>query len=746
MKKVVAILLALLTLVSASCGNGADVPGTETIKETEAMTEEFLNKYPVMEREKDLSYLNAQSYRPIYHFSCEINGMNDPNGLWYDETTGIYHNYFQYDPRGLTVASQCVWGHAVSYDLMNWVELEPALKCEPKMKKMGMNVVASGSCVVDEDNTSGFFDESIDPKRRVVAIYTNLGVGKQMQSVAYSLDGGNSFICYEGNPVIRSGAENEVDFRDPKIVKYYDESYENGYIWVMIVAGGIVQLYTSENLTDWTFNSTLRNPWRNNEYVRCECPDLFELSSPEGGSKWVFTHSGSFYMMGELKKNENGLFEFVPEHDLRRFTTPNTAAFQSFYNTADGRRIGLAWQADFSAGYVKGFEDKTWNGCHSLPMELSLKKDPSGELRMYFDAVEETKLLRGEKLFSAEDIEVKENDSNILEGISSEHFELDCIIDTKDLRYVGFKLRVGEGEYIDLKFQKYDNSYGKIIGDFNKSSSLMVPVENSYDQELLIREDGTVRLRIFCDGMSFELYANDGENIIENVIFPQDSSVGMELYVNGTVNIKRLDIWEMKSIFGEGTGNAPEEETEKETEKEEARYESPTLPEDTAFCEMEIINVYEALGIPADSSSIVDAWASGKEGCDRGLTFAVKTRYRNTLDKAVNAVSKGDTWILGGGESIKLADPEKVFMYNGKPGDADFGTKVNGSIKEIFDGQLGYAPPYVWLGNLWAFEEDQKVPEGFYTFVIYKDDGSAVAFTEYVLPSFASDRYDYTFK
>lgn len=58
--------------------------------------------------------------RPGFHFLPESNWMNDPNGPFYDQSTGIFHLFYQYlTPR--------VWGHAISTNLVDWQILPIAL-------------------------------------------------------------------------------------------------------------------------------------------------------------------------------------------------------------------------------------------------------------------------------------------------------------------------------------------------------------------------------------------------------------------------------------------------------------------------------------------------------------------------------------------------------------------------------------------------------------------------------------------
>ena len=87
------------------------------------------------------------------------------------------------------------WGHAVAEDLIHWKEWTVAI---PEADGVA---IFSGSAVVDSENTSGFAKagSGVTP---YVAIYTGDSSTQQDQNLAYSIDGGNSWIKYENNPVL----------------------------------------------------------------------------------------------------------------------------------------------------------------------------------------------------------------------------------------------------------------------------------------------------------------------------------------------------------------------------------------------------------------------------------------------------------------------------------------------------------------------------------------------------------------
>jgi fructan beta-fructosidase len=60
-----------------------------------------------------------------------------------------------------------------------------------------------------------------------------------------------------------------------------------------------------------------------------------------------------------------------------------------------------------------------------------------------------------------------------------------------------------------------------------------------------------VKLHIFVDWSSVEVFGDDGQTVITDQIFPMPSSDGLALFANdGTAKLVSLQIWPLRSIWG----------------------------------------------------------------------------------------------------------------------------------------------------------------------------------------------------
>ena len=316
---------------------------------------------------RDASTFYKETYRPQFHFTSRRGWLNDPNGcIWHD---GLYHLYYQHNPFEREWENM-TWGHATSPDLLHWTEHAPVLHPD------SLGTMFSGSAVFDADNTSGFGTKKNPP---LVFAYTADRSDKEVQCIAYSLDGGMTLHKYEGNPVIDSHDKwQSHDTRDPRLFKWTASPKsspkgkdlesplpfrggEGGEAWVLVLnERNGHSIYTSDNLRDWTYQSHVSGFW--------ECPDLFPLAvdgNPED-VRWVMLGASNTYMIGRFDGKT-----FTPESGKHRFSTGAIYAAQTFNNVPDGRRIQIGWANIDHPGMP-------FRGQMLLPTELTLRTTKDG--------------------------------------------------------------------------------------------------------------------------------------------------------------------------------------------------------------------------------------------------------------------------------------------------------------------------------------------------------------------------------
>lgn len=279
--------------------------------------------------------------RPVIHFAADTGWTNDPNGLIYDN--GIYHFYFQYNPFD-TKWNNMSWGHAVSTDLLHWTQVDSVMFPDES------GTIYSG-CAIKNDR------ELLDlPKDALLFFYTAAGGNDDWsrgleftQKIAYSLDQGKTLkkIDEPCVPVIYR------DSRDPKV--YWHEP-SKGYVMVLWLRANEFGVLRSEDLKNWeiTDQFSLQDAW--------ECPDLFELKTPEGESCWFFWSADGYYFEGEFDG-----YHFKTDGKKRRAYLNELPYAAQTYSGVNDRVISIPWLRLKNDG-------RSFTGTYGIPVELSCKK------------------------------------------------------------------------------------------------------------------------------------------------------------------------------------------------------------------------------------------------------------------------------------------------------------------------------------------------------------------------------------
>jgi len=485
-----------------------------------------------------------EPWRPQLHFTPPKNFMNDPNGLVYYK--GEYHLFYQYNPQG-TEWGHMSWGHAVSTDILHWKNLPVAIP-----EEAGQYMIYSGSAVVDWHNASGLCASADSQDSScLIAIYTAAGKNVQNQHLAFSNDWGRTWTNYPGNPVADL---KQPDFRDPKVFWYEAEKK-----WVMVAVLADERkavFFDSRDLKNWTFRSSFEI--EGDDKGQWECPDLFELTVDGNtkNKKWVLIVNRN----PGAPAGGTGTRYFVGSFDGTHFVNETPAAQElwadygkDFYATnsfsdlppKDTRRIWIGWISNWQ--YANREPTAIWRGAQSLPRELSLAKFPDG-IRLVQKPIAETRTLREREFLQLSNVSVPmAMQAMHLANVRGDTIEIEAELAPGDAKEMGFRLRKGGSEETIVGVTP---EIKEVFVDRTRSGQVSFAPEFQGRHKSGLRQSSQVKLHIFLDRSSVEVFVDEGEVVLTDRMYPSPGSDGIELYSKeGQGKVLSLSIWKLGSIW-----------------------------------------------------------------------------------------------------------------------------------------------------------------------------------------------------
>ncbi|WP_434630737.1 glycoside hydrolase family 32 protein [Thermoanaerobacterium thermosaccharolyticum] len=463
-------------------------------------------------------------YRLKYHLMGEYGWINDPNGfIQFKDNYHLFYQHYPYD----AVWGPMHWGHAVSKDLIKWTYLPIALAPNKDYDRDGC---FSGSAIEKNGKLYLFYTGHIYTKKEKNDDY------KQVQNMAISADG-IAFEKYEKNPIIDDkqipDKASKKDFRDPRIFKIGDTYYlligsndEHGI--------GQILMYKSIDLKKWEFVNILL---KGNEDtgINWECPDIVRFDDRDilfvsaqymrpNGIYFRNIHS-SIYFIGKLDV-DRGKFDYedyyLADYGFD-FYAPQISVDKN------GRNIMIAWMNMWETDLVTNRLGHNWAGAMTLPREVI----KIGE-EIYFKPISEIVKYRKNE-YSLQDIELNGEVNLETNGIC---YEIDAEFEPQDAYEFGVKVFKGKCEETVLLYNCRERLF-----TFNRERSGIGPKgERKAEVELI---DGRLRLNIFVDVSSVEVFINGGKKVMTGRVYPDSQSVNISLFSNGlckVVNFKKWDI------------------------------------------------------------------------------------------------------------------------------------------------------------------------------------------------------------
>jgi sucrose-6-phosphate hydrolase SacC (GH32 family) len=492
------------------------------------------------------SRYDGDRHRPQYHFIPPEHWMNEPHAPLHFR--GRYHLFYQHNPQG-PYWHQIHWGHAVSDDLVHWRDLPYALS--PEQDAVDPDGCWSGSAVVDDDGVPAIFYSAGDNRRS-----PNQAVALARSTVAEDGDADLSAWVKHPQPLVvqEPGIGLFGQFRDPFVWR------EDGG-WHMLVGsgipgqGGAALLYRSDDMLNWTYRGPLY-AGDVQKYPRTgdvwELPVFLPLGCDAQGRQkhillinpWFAGPSPYyckyiFYWIGAWDREHD---RFIPDDEPQVIDLGEHFIGPSATIDAHGRivlfsivRSGLSAQQEYDLGWAN-------NG--GLPVVLNLRADG----RLGVEPIPELRSLRAEHLLSIRE-QSREEANRQLQDIRGTMLEVLIELEPGTADRYGLAVRRSpDGMEETLLF--YDAATSTLNAD-RQRSSMDPDMEKSIVGGTLDLRGEHLRLRIYLDHSMVEAYANELKSLTTRVYPVRRDALGLQVWGDGTLTVKSMDVWRLRSAYGE---------------------------------------------------------------------------------------------------------------------------------------------------------------------------------------------------
>lgn len=246
------------------------------------------------------------------------------------------------------------------------------------------------------------------------------------------------------------------------------------------------------------------------------------------------------------------LADEMPKPPYREFNPGWEKAFWVDYGTdffaarawtnlapADARTVWAGWM-----GSWKYFNEPV-RGNYSTARSIGLKTFPEG-IRLVQTPIKELESLR---------ISHKTAEPATFEGLwvpkkftpANNAYELFVELENISAEEFGLKIGVGGDDKTVIAYNadKEELSVDRRASGYDEFSEIFPAVSTGPVK----KRTSTLKLRIFVDRCSLEVFANDGETVISTKIYPDPKSVGIEFFSSkGKVKVKAAELWDLEPI------------------------------------------------------------------------------------------------------------------------------------------------------------------------------------------------------
>ncbi len=413
------------------------------------------------------------------HVKAPKNWINDPNGfIWYKGEYHLFYQHFPFEPRWGTMH----WGHAVSKDLVHWEHKDIALFPSKFDDQSGC---FSGSAVEKDGKLYLYYTGVRYLEKDPEDIHRCLNDQFVSAQLLITSEDGEHFDNIKDKKTVIPPLENreigcKTHTRDPKVWRGKDA-------WYMMLGSrteegkGKLLFYRSEDLMNWSFvnDATKDGQWG----WMWECPDFFEA----GGEKVLAISPMDFVKDKGTDPNQTICMFVDFEEENCRMKIPDSYQFMDYGMETyapqsnldeEGRRVVFLWVR------MPESPDGTWIGMFAAPRVAEVKNG-----HIYFRVHPNVKAAYTRKI--------------------------DTPLDADESGY-RLETELEDGEEIHIGGYRIFRKGNRICTD--RSAVLRGHEECRSQFETPELRDG-FRIEVYVDENLIEVFVNDGEYVITNVVY-----------------------------------------------------------------------------------------------------------------------------------------------------------------------------------------------------------------------------------
>lgn len=218
-------------------------------------------------------------------------------------------------------------------------------------------------------------------------------------------------------------------------------------------------------------------------------------------------------------------------------------ASNTWNDVPGGRRIEIAWMNNWN--YGGSIPTSPWRSADTFPRQLALST-VDGKVQLVERPVTELKELRSGPAFHAQHLTVT-NTAQTLD-LQGETLEINATLNAGNAARFGLNVGVGSGQFTQIG---YDTTAHQIYIDRTKSGDVgFDPTFPGVHTAPLALNHGRLKLHLLVDASSVEVFADQGQVVLTDQIFPDAGSTGVSVFANqGSATLDQLRAWHLRSIW-----------------------------------------------------------------------------------------------------------------------------------------------------------------------------------------------------